>query len=448
LDYNAQVKQKLDSISSTFCLAKWTTVTFHLESGTTHSCHHPKVHEIPLVEIEENPAAIHNTSFKVEQREKMINGQRPEECAYCWNIEDLETKELSDRFIKSSAAYSFPELEKIVNDPYSKVLKPKYVEVSFSNVCQFKCSYCSADYSTSWDEEIKKFGNYSTNSGIKTSKSFNSEDENPYVKAFWKWWPELKVGLHTFRITGGEPLLSPSTFKVFESLLENPEPNLNLAINTNLGAPPVLIEKFINLAEKISTTGSVKKFSVYTSIDAYGKRADYIRNGLNQITFWENIEKVLSCRGNFQITIMSTFNALSITSYLDLLKKIMEINLKYRNEERKLPVYLDISYLRFPLYQTVQILTDDYILEMEKIVQFINDNQWQKTKNHVGFHEDQIIKSKRTLEWMRQKTSKEEKVELQKQFYSFFSEHDIRRKTNFNETFPEMKKFWNHCKSL
>ena len=32
--------------------------------------------------------------------------------------------------------------------------------------------------------------------------------QNPYVEAFWKWWPDLYQDLHTFRITGGEPLLS------------------------------------------------------------------------------------------------------------------------------------------------------------------------------------------------------------------------------------------------
>ena len=38
---------------------------------------------------------------------------------------------------------------------------------------------------------------------------------NPYVDAFWRWWPDLYKDLHTFRITGGEPLMSQDTWKVF-----------------------------------------------------------------------------------------------------------------------------------------------------------------------------------------------------------------------------------------
>ena len=42
---------------------------------------------------------------------------------------------------------------------------------------------------------------------LKNKMPIPQRDPNPYVDAFWKWWPELYRDLHTFRITGGEPLL-------------------------------------------------------------------------------------------------------------------------------------------------------------------------------------------------------------------------------------------------
>ena len=36
---------------------------------------------------------------------------------------------------------------------------PKYVEVAFSNTCNFKCMYCGPQFSSSWVEELKKYGN-------------------------------------------------------------------------------------------------------------------------------------------------------------------------------------------------------------------------------------------------------------------------------------------------
>jgi hypothetical protein len=57
-------RNKLNMVGHGFCLAKWTQVTMHLHNGTTHSCHHPKPHKIPLEEILTNPTALHNTNFK------------------------------------------------------------------------------------------------------------------------------------------------------------------------------------------------------------------------------------------------------------------------------------------------------------------------------------------------------------------------------------------------
>ena len=35
-----------------------------------------------------------------------------------------------------------------------------------------------------------------------------------------------------------------------------------------------------------------------------------------------------------------------------------------------------------------------------------------------------------------------------KNFYAFFAEHDRRRGTSFEQTFPEMQEFWQECKNL
>ena len=60
---------------------------------------------------------------------------------------------------------------------------------------------------------------------------------------------DLYRDLHTFRITGGEPLLAKDTWKVLDYIIEEPNPNkkLNLEINSNLG---VMINWLIDLSIK------------------------------------------------------------------------------------------------------------------------------------------------------------------------------------------------------
>ena len=78
-DY-VETKQKLDKIGCGMCLAKWTQTTIHLQMGRTHSCHHPRTHKIPLLELKRNPSALHNTWYKKQKRKEMLEGKRPDEC--------------------------------------------------------------------------------------------------------------------------------------------------------------------------------------------------------------------------------------------------------------------------------------------------------------------------------------------------------------------------------
>ena len=41
----------INSISPSFCGAKWYNATIWLGNGTTASCHHPPAHKIPLEEV-------------------------------------------------------------------------------------------------------------------------------------------------------------------------------------------------------------------------------------------------------------------------------------------------------------------------------------------------------------------------------------------------------------
>ena len=251
------VKQELDAVGCGFCLAKWTQVTIHLGSGLTHSCHHVGAHKIPLEELKNNPGALHNTREKKKRRKEMLNGLRPDECDYCWRIED-NTTEFSDRIIKSSLPWSEVDKEKIIDSPWDKDIYPRYVEISFGNVCNFKCTYCGPAFSSKWAEEINSAGPYKVRhreyNKIKESEiPIPNKDYNPYIEAFWKWFPEAIKHMKVFRITGGEPLLSKHTHEIIQFLIDNPHPEVELAINSNACPPKVIWEKFVDKIEELET---------------------------------------------------------------------------------------------------------------------------------------------------------------------------------------------------
>ena len=63
-----EVQDIINSISPSFCAAKWLNASIWLGNGRTASCHHPLAHYIPKMEIEKDPSALHNTEFKKERR--------------------------------------------------------------------------------------------------------------------------------------------------------------------------------------------------------------------------------------------------------------------------------------------------------------------------------------------------------------------------------------------
>jgi len=451
-------RNKLNMVGCGFCLAKWTQVTMHLHNGTTHSCHHPKPHKIPLEEVLANPTALHNTKFKKEIRKEMLDDKKPDECDYCWNIENASYA-FSDRTLKSSEPWSAPYLEDILKSGWKNNYNPKYVEVSFSNTCNFKCSYCGPQYSSKWMEEINTHGPYKTSTNYNDIEWFKKEDtmpylaseNNPYVDAFWKWWPDMYQDLHTFRITGGEPLLNKDTFKILDYIIETPTPNkkLSLCINSNLGIPKKLFDEFVLKIEKILDKELVHEFIIFTSCDTWGTQAEYIRNGFDYNLFKERIDFLLDKFKPLTIDIMSTYNALSVPNYKYLIEDVVELKRRHHNPYRYWgsSLLLDSSYLRFPEHQSVKILEDKWVSaidEQAKLVDFYEQVRTGVVDGH-GFTDIEINKIIRIKDWFTSSEGNKMIDTNRKDFHTFITQHDIRRNTDFCKTFPELEEFYHKC---
>ncbi|MBC7538030.1 MAG: twitch domain-containing radical SAM protein [Bacteriovorax sp.] len=455
----SDTKEKLDTVSPSFCLAKWFQVTLHLQNGHNHSCHHPNTHQTNLDELAKNPAALHNTIFKKKIRSLMLEGVRPKECEYCWKIEDTAGSHFSDRHIKSNDDWAKPFFEEAIQAGAEKDINPKYLEVSFSNSCNFKCAYCLPQISSSWMKELKQHGEYQTHSKHhafsyleKTGKMPIADTSlNPYVKSFWEWWPTLYKDLKTFRITGGEPFMVPDTYKVLEYVAENPNPQLSLAINTNLGVEQHLIDKAVVSIKKILDAKHVKDITIFTSLDTWGIQAEYIRYGLNMDLFLRNLTYVLEKLPEVKLTFMCTYNLLSISSFRAFLEFILNLKNKYKvaNTEYDSRIVLDISYLKDPQFMCANLADKSLLDQMKSDLLFLSENSPnRKSDNKIGFTDFELNKMQRLFSWASVAINPVFKNLQLKDNYIFFSEYDRRRGTNFLQTYPEYTDLWNAGKHL
>lgn len=414
--YKKIVKTLLDNVGAGFCLAKWTTSTMHLSTGKNHSCHHPSPHVIPLDEIKKNSAALHNSNFKQEQRKTMLNGGRPEECKYCWNIEDHGNK-FSDRIITSSKINFIKDYHKIKNSNYDDPATLRMLEVSFSNVCNLSCAYCGPDFSSKWFLEIASQGSYknSENYNAIVGQKYLTKEENPYIDAFWEYLPTVYADLKILRITGGEPLLSKHTEKLFDFILTNPNPTLQLIINTNLSVDKKILDKFLDRLKKIKP--NVKKINIATSGESIGEQANYTRDGIDYYQWLKNCHYVLETK-LVTLQLMCSYNLLSITTFSKFITDIAQLKKNYKTTT------LSISYVQHPSFLSAHMAPKEYKPYLEESLALIS-------KYFPGEAENRF-KHVMTLFSNNNPTEQE----LNSLRY-FIQEYDYRRHKNFQKTFPE-----------
>ena len=458
LDYfysaTKETKKELDKLGPTMCMAKWLWTSIHLTNGLTNSCFLCPVHKIDPKAIKIDPSQLHNTPEKKEQRRMMKAGERPDGCSYCWNIEDMGEDYLSDRHYRSAEPWALDGWDEVVNNSFDYDIIPRYVEINFNHACNLACSYCSPHLSSKWTEDIERHGSYPTITPHNSINHFKrkghwpilNREYNPYVEAFWKWWPELYPKLKEFRMTGGEPLMDKNTIKVLDYVLEHPRPDLQMAVTTNASVPDKNWEKFINPVSTIMSEHKLKWFRLYVSLDTWGKQAEYIRDGLDFNKAMNNVHDFLDKvpEDGFVIFIV-TFNILSLPNVKKLLENVLELQAKYNGRSGYNKVFFDTPMLRFPQWQSLQLAPESFWHYADDCLEWMNENQYDK-ETLIGFKNHQIDRFRRSVDWMKQDMDKKILEESKENFYRFFSEYDKRRGINFLETFPEFTDFWNECK--
>jgi hypothetical protein len=275
---------------------------------------------------------------------------------------------------------------------------------------------------------------------------YQREEENPYVDAFWKWWPELRKTLNIMRVTGGEPTMHRSTWQLLDQINTEPMPWLELNINSNLGTKTSLVEKLSDSVKQLCDDGKIRAFKLFTSLDTWGHRAEYIRTGLD-LELWEKNFHTYLTRTDSPITFMITFNIFSVTTFKSLLEKMLEWRNHYGwyDDIKSHRVRFDTPYLRDPIQYDMNILPkEEFMPYMHESLKFMEDNLDDNASNK--FTTVEYEKFKRVVDYMAETVYPENKlIEGRRDFYNWFNELDERRDTDMLSIFPEYIKFYRLC---
>jgi hypothetical protein len=435
-------QQVLDTKSASFCAAKWYNATIWLGSGQTTSCHHPPAHAIDAEALKINPSAIHNTKQKKQDRAQMLTGERPPGCEYCWKIEDMRVDAVSDRVYKSKI-YPIEALDQAFATPAQEDVNLRTLEIAFDRTCQFACSYCNPAFSSTWAKDIKNNGAYQglVSDGRnhfthqhESAQLYRFGEINPYVDAFFAWWEtDLHKTLQELRITGGEPTMSGELWRLIDWFKANKgRSQTRLAINSNLGMDR------LKLLEFIEKTRDIPHLEIYTSNEAYGAQAEYIRDGLDYDLWMHNLQELLEHDHMRAVHVMCTINALCLDSLDTFLDQLVRLKKVYGRER----VNFTLNILRFPSFQSALVLP-------EYLKLYYRNRLIQWTIRHQGqsyLHEHEINHVNRLIAYLDQvKTPHSEAFDMPKlhnDFKQFYTQYDQRRDKDFANTFKNLNSWY------
>jgi hypothetical protein len=227
--------------------------------------------------------------------------------------------------------------------------------------------------------------------------------------------------------------MSGYTWQLLDRFKENKgRSRTKLAINSNLGTQVDLDRLFSSVDAPID---------LYTSNEAIGLHAEYIRDGLVWDDWANTVELVLDNQLDHKLRalhIMCTINALCLDSLVDFLEWLVNLKLNYGRDA----VNFSLNILRFPSFQSALILSEELRTTYKnQLVDFMSRHQ-----GSPFIHEHEWNQLQRLVDYLDVvKTPHSETFELGKlrnDFKQFFTQYDQRRGKDFAQAFPNLVKWY------
>jgi hypothetical protein len=404
--------------TKTACQLKWAWSTIILQGAITSSCHRVNPHTFDIDKFN-----FHNTPEKISQRETMLDGRWPKAgCQYCENIEKTNIGQSDRQFFLNVPNLSPIELDL---NPTATIVSPTILEIYLDNLCNLGCLYCQPILSSRLDNESKKFGVFNKNGVLLDNTYQKVSNYETVLDQFWIWMQNNANTLKRINVLGGEPLFQPQFETFFEFFENNPCPNLEFNVITNLMLSKSKLANYIDKFKHLIATKKIKRLEITASIDCWGPEQEFTRYGLKLATWQENFEYLIDQQW-VKLNINNTISVLTIKTLPDLL-----LRLTNWKKDRKIEHYF--AHVVDPSYMSIGIFgADEFKEDFNKILSLMETDSWQG--NHAYTYMKGIAA---TAQQSTQNTAEILKL------ITFLNEMDRRRSTKWRTTFPWLLKYEN-----
>lgn len=364
-------------------------------------------------------------------RKQLLNGERPEGCRSCWDMEDSRVKSTRQQTTEDYKKITdFEKVQSVIAEDYSMPLNNlKSIEVRFDNICNLMCRHCSPDYSSVWEVAVKR--DAVLNDKMIQLGTFRKQEN--HIRLNDKIIEEIGTladNLSEVMLAGGEPLYHDKHYKFIESLLPNAA-NIVLSYNSNLTTLEYKGKHILDLWKNF------KRVLLRVSIDGDKDCYQYVRVHNDLAKVERNIAQVIELP-NTKVNATCTTSLLNITRLTSIAEYFLSLGAYFHTSIVQYPRALNPKLLPKELKEKVtrewtEWITDIDVNVLKNVKQTRNTDLEQHKKNILKFG-NQVIDYMNSEDWNQHWS----------EFVDYSLVLDKNLGTNIITVYPEFEQYFPH----
>jgi hypothetical protein len=386
--------------------------------------------DAPVSELKEGESILDmmNSDEYKKMRNAMLNDEPYEACSRCYELEDNGTWTLRQSQNMVRGKDNIDMIESTNSDGSIDEFKLKYMDIRFSNICNFKCRSCGPACSNLHGEEKLKMIEehvFITRFGHEDDKKAKTLISNNADGSFMDKLRPYLDDVEECYFAGGEILVTPEHYECLDYWIENDlAKNIQLNYTTNMSK---ISHKGRDLIELWS---HFPKMEIWASIDSIGEQGELIRKGFNWNKVQNNMLTIKEKAPHIKVGITPTISIWNIFNYGEMYDWMYENGFV----SRELPPRVNV--LTYPDFAAIQILPNAIRLEIIK-----------ELKHYIGkFHAEEDTDLRNDFKMLVQTlwTGKENKEKLL-EFFDNNDEYDMIRDENMISVIPQLHEVYEWC---
>jgi len=236
-------------------------------------------------------------------RLRMLAGQRSATCTRCYELEQAGATSHRLRMNEKFARH-LPLAKTTAPDGRVAALNMPYVDIRFSNVCNFRCRTCGHGSSSSWYADAKALWPH-----LEIAPILRAHDDPEHL---WSQVRDLVATAEEIYFGGGEPLVMEEHYRVLDLLLERGRTDVRLSYNSNLSSVDYRGRSVLDLWRRFPHV------RVDASLDASGPRAEILRAGTRWPDILDNLRRIRAHCPHVELACSTTVSAMNALALPDL----------------------------------------------------------------------------------------------------------------------------------